>query len=172
MLIHYFCIVLCHSSHRPDTSTPPLTMAGMIWEGTCNFVHAMKLYLHKIERLDKLASVPRKVGVRNAQFCVCASLVCTRLENEVDPHSLSKISFHGWRQLVPYISSSAIYSTVFPKLSVTGCDSSLGEGWMIFHFQLFKSILFFVYWISFVFFNLLHSVDMLCLLLLLYFIRF
>ena len=41
--------------------------------------NATILYLHKIERLDKLASVPRKVGGRNAQFCDCASLVCTRL---------------------------------------------------------------------------------------------
>ena len=34
-------------------------------------------------------------------------------------------------------------SSVFPKGSVTGCDSSLGGGWMIFHFRVFKSILFF-----------------------------
>ena len=34
--------------------------------------------------------------------------------------------------------------TVFPKGSVTGCDSSLGGGWIIFHFRLFKSILYFV----------------------------
>ena len=36
-------------------------MAGMIWDGACNFVQAMPRYLHKIERLDKLASVPHKV---------------------------------------------------------------------------------------------------------------
>ena len=36
------------------------------------------------------------------------------------------------------IVSSAVYSTVFPKESVTGCDSSLGGGWMIFHFRLFQ----------------------------------
>ena len=38
---------------------------------------------------------------------------------------------------------SPVSSTVFPKGSVTGCDSSLRGGWMIFHFRLFKSILFF-----------------------------
>ena len=37
-------------------------MAGMIWDGACNAGQAMPLYLHKIERLDKLASVPRKPG--------------------------------------------------------------------------------------------------------------
>ena len=68
--------MLWHSSHRHDTSAPPLTMAGMIWDGACNFVQAM---LHKIERLDKFASVQLKPGGRNAQFCVCASLVWTRL---------------------------------------------------------------------------------------------
>ena len=40
-------------------------------------------HLHKIERLDKLASLPRKPGGRNAQFCVCASLVWTRLNRSV-----------------------------------------------------------------------------------------
>ena len=35
----------------------------------------MPRYLHQNERLDKLASVPRKVGGRNGQFCVCASSV-------------------------------------------------------------------------------------------------
>ena len=39
-------------------------------------------------------------------------------------------------------SPSPVFFTIFPKGSVTGCDSSLGGGWMIFHFQLFKSILF------------------------------
>ena len=39
---------------------------------------------------------------------------------------------------------SPVSSTVFHKGSVTGCDSSLGGGWMNFHFRLFKSILFFV----------------------------
>ena len=39
---------------------------------------------------------------------------------------------------------SSVSSTVFPKGSVTVCDFSLGGGWMIFHFRLFKSILFFV----------------------------
>ena len=29
-----------------------------------------------------------------------------------------------------------------PMGSVTGCDSSLGGGWMIFNYRLFKSILF------------------------------
>ena len=38
---------------------------------------------------------------------------------------------------------SPVSSTVFPKGSVTGCDSSLGSGRMIFYFRLFKSILFF-----------------------------
>ena len=38
---------------------------------------------------------------------------------------------------------SPVSSTVFPKGSVTGCDWC-GGGWMIFHFRLFKSILFFV----------------------------
>ena len=35
---------------------------------------------------------------------------------------------------------SPVSSTVFPKGSVTGCDTSLGGGWMIFHFRLFKSV--------------------------------
>ena len=61
---------------------------------------------------------------------------------------------------------SPVSSTVFPKESVTGCDSSLGGGWMIFHFRLFKSILFFVNCNSFYFFHLLYSTNMLCLLLL------
>ena len=39
---------------------------------------------------------------------------------------------------------SPVSSTVFPKGSVTGCDSSLGGGWMIFHFRVVKSILFVV----------------------------
>ena len=39
---------------------------------------------------------------------------------------------------------SPVSSTVFPKGSVTGCDSSLGGEWMIFHFRVFKFILFFV----------------------------
>ena len=30
---------------------------------------------------------------------------------------------------------SPVSSTVLPKGSVTGCDSSLGGGWMIFHFR-------------------------------------
>ena len=42
------------------------------------------------------------------------------------------------------ISLSPVSSTVFPKVAVTGCDSSIGGGWMIFNFRLFKSILFFV----------------------------
>ena len=37
---------------------------------------------------------------------------------------------------------SPVSSTVFPKGSVTGCDSSLGGGWMIFHFRVFNSFLF------------------------------
>ena len=61
---------------------------------------------------------------------------------------------------------SRVSSTVFPKGSVTGCDSSLGGGWMIFHFRFFKSILFFVNRNSFYFFHLLYSTSMLCLLLL------
>ena len=40
------------------------------------------------------------------------------------------------------ISSSAVYSPVSPKGSATECDSSLEGDWMIFHFRLFKSILF------------------------------
>ena len=38
---------------------------------------------------------------------------------------------------------SPVSYTIFPKGSVTGCDSSLGGGWMIFRFRVFKSILFF-----------------------------
>ena len=49
----------------------------------CNVVQAMPRYLQKIERLDKLVSVTRKPGGRNAQFCVCASLVWTRLKASV-----------------------------------------------------------------------------------------
>ena len=101
VLIHYFCIVLCHSSHRHDTSTPPLTIAGMIWDGACNFVQAMPRYLHKIERLDKLASVPRKVGGRNAQFCVCASLVWTRLK----ARKLTRFNLVSWKLLCALIGS-------------------------------------------------------------------
>ena len=64
------------------------------------------------------------------------------------------------------ISSSAVYSTVFPQGSVTGWDSSFGGGWMIFDFRLFKSIFFFVNWNSSYFFHILYSTKMLCLLLL------
>ena len=39
---------------------------------------------------------------------------------------------------------SPVSSTVFPKGSVTRCDFSLEGGWMIFHFRVFESILFFV----------------------------
>ena len=63
------------------------------------------------------------------------------------------------------ISLSPVSSTVFPKGSVTGCDSSVGGGWTIFHFLLFKSILFFVNWNSY-FFHFLNMTNMLCLLLL------
>ena len=61
---------------------------------------------------------------------------------------------------------SPVLSSVFPQGSVTGCDSLLGEGWTIFHFRVFKSILFFANSNSFYFFQLLHSTNMLCLLLL------
>ena len=54
-------------------------MIGMNWDGTCNFMQAMPRYLHHIQRRHILVSVPCKVGGRNAQFCVCASLVCTEL---------------------------------------------------------------------------------------------
>ena len=47
-----------------------------------------------------------------------------------------------------------------------GMDSSLRGGWMIFHFWLFKSILFFVNWNSLCFFHFLYSTNMLFLLLL------
>ena len=57
-------------------------------------------------------------------------------------------------------------STVFPKESVKACDASFGGGWMIFHFRLFKSILFFLNWISSFFFHLLHCTNLMCLLLL------
>ena len=40
--------------------------------------------------------------------------------------------------------------TVSPKVSVMGCDSSLGGGWMIFHIGLLKSILYFVNYVSLV----------------------
>ena len=40
------------------------------------------------------------------------------------------------------ISLFPVSSTVFLKRSVTGCDSSLEGGWMIFHFRLIKSIFF------------------------------
>ena len=69
------------------------------------------------------------------------------------------------------INLSPVSSTVFSKGSVTGCDSSLGGGGMIFHFRLSKSILLFVNWNSLCFFYLIYSANMLCLLLL-YFIRF
>ena len=40
--------------------------------------------------------------------------------------------------------TSPVTDTVFLKGSVTGCDSSLGGGWMIFRFRLFKFMLFYV----------------------------
>ena len=40
------------------------------------------------------------------------------------------------------ITSSYVSSTVFPRGSVTGCDSSLGGGWMIFHFRLLSRFCF------------------------------
>ena len=61
---------------------------------------------------------------------------------------------------------SPVSSTVFPKGSVAGCDSSLGRGSMIFHFRVFKSILLIVNLNSLYFFQLLYSTSMLCLLLL------
>ena len=48
---------------------------------------------------------------------------------------------------------SLVSSTVFPKGSVTGCDSSLRGGWMVFHFRLFKSICFLLIEIHYTFFN-------------------
>ena len=54
----------------------------------------------------------------------------------------------------------------------TAGQSSLGGGWMIFHFRVFESILFFVNWNSLYFFHLLYSTNMLCLLFSLYLIRF
>ena len=39
------------------------------------------------------------------------------------------------------ISTSPVSATVFPKGSVTGCDTSLGGWWMIFHFR-FLSLFF------------------------------
>ena len=55
----------------------------------------------------------------------------------------------------------------FPKDgSVTGSYCSLEGGWMMFHFRLFKSILFFVNWNSLCFFHHLYNTNMLCLLLL------
>ena len=54
------------------------------------------------------------------------------------------------------ISSSPVSSTVFPKWSVTGCDSSLGGGWMIFHFRLFN--FFFVNSISLCVFSICYIV--------------
>ena len=39
-----------------------------------------------------------------------------------------------------YLVTSPVSSTVFPKGSVTGYNSSIGGGWMIFNFRLFKSI--------------------------------
>ena len=69
------------------------------------------------------------------------------------------------------INLSPVSSTVFSKGSVTGCDSSLGGKGMIFHFRLSKSILLFVNWNWLCFFYLIHSANMLCLLLL-YLIRF
>ena len=58
---------------------------------------------------------------------------------------------------------SLVSSTVFPKGSVTGCDSSLGGGWMIFHFLLFNPFCFLLIEIHYTFFHLLHSTNMLCL---------
>ena len=43
---------------------------------------------------------------------------------------------------------SSVSTSVFTKGSVTGCDSTLGGGWVIFHFRVLKSILFFGNWIS------------------------
>ena len=63
--------------------------------------------------------------------------------------------------------SGFFYCISPPKGSVTrGCDYSPGGGWMIFHFLLFKSILFLVNWNLLYVFHLLYSTIMLCLLLL------
>ena len=89
----------------------------------------------------------------------------------IEYHCTFSISY----KILPYFvysdKLSPVSSSVFPKGSVTGCDSSLGGGWMIFHFGVFKSILFFVNWNSLYFFQLLYITNMLCLLLL-YLIRF
>ena len=58
------------------------------------------------------------------------------------------------------ISSFHVSFNVFTKESVTGCDSSLGGGWTIFQFQLCKSILFFVNWISLCLFHLLYCIAL------------
>ena len=56
------------------------------------------------------------------------------------------------------ISSSAVYSTVFSKGSVTGCDSLLGVGWTIFHFRLFKSFCFLLIEYNHIFFSISYIV--------------
>ena len=56
-----------------------------------------------------------------------------------------------------------VHSNVFPKGSVTGCDSSLGGGWMIFNFRLFSPFYFLLIEFYHFFFHLLYSADMLCL---------
>ena len=48
---------------------------------------------------------------------------------------------------------SWILSAVFPKGSGTGCDCSLGGGWMIFHFRVFKSFWFLLIEIHYTFSN-------------------
>ena len=71
----------------------------------------------------------------------------------LSPFCFLSIEFHFafsiFYKILPYfvycsckvvISLFPVSSTLFPK----GCDSSLGGGWMIFHFRLFKSILIFV----------------------------
>ena len=64
-----------------------------------------------------------------------------------------------------------LFYSLSPRDQSRDVTPRLGGGWMIFHFRLFKSILFFVKWISLFFFHLLYSTNMFCLLLL-YMIRF
>ena len=94
-----------HRPHDRKTVSQTQLAASLKQKLACNVVQAMPRYLHKIERLDKLASVPRKPGGRNAQFCVCASLVWTRLNG----HSVSTepsdrvVSTEPFLCLIPFL---------------------------------------------------------------------
>ena len=78
ILIALFQCNIMVSFHCPEKTPLHSPSLWLEWkDGECNCVQPMPHYLHQIERVYKLTCLPHKVGGRNAQYCVCAFLVCT-----------------------------------------------------------------------------------------------